>query len=379
MYLVIRSGLLLALLATACGSAGPPAASAGDRAKAPAAPSAELVPGIVVDPAAGALYLAVPGGGIEALDAATGRPLWSSEEAARPLLAVGGRLLAQRESGTGLPLALLNAAGGGLLRRFDAPLPVGVRASVDQSLQADFRLAARASGDGAILEWEYLERDPSGTSPPDGRAFARRDLGSLRLDLESGQAAPPGEDEAAAGEPLPEPVELLVAAGELRPPWRAGAVLAAAQQLWEPAAGRLVLRRWLATTGEALPEVTLLEGRAVAVLPSADKRHLLVVTTRAGEAAGPEPYLWSLHLLATGEAVLERPAARSATPFVLLAGRLIFVEPPSGRRVEGRWEERPRRLRALEAASGVELWQRPVRDPAFRGPVPPRPQPPSEG
>ena len=77
-------------------------------------------------------------------------------------------------------------------------------------------------------------------------------------------------------EPLPAPVERLVAAGELRgPPWRSGAVLAAAQQLFEPGGARLVVKRWWAESGEALPEVTLAHGRPVAVpfdLPEIERR-----------------------------------------------------------------------------------------------------------
>jgi hypothetical protein len=249
-----------------------------------------------------------------------------------------------------------------------------VRATVVESLESRFTISARVVGEEALIEWEYLERDVLGVSPPGGRPFARRELGALRLDLETAETRPVdrGEPTAAADEPLPPPVERLVVSGELRlPPWRAGEVLAAAQQLYDPGRERLVLRRWRADTGEALPEVTLLEGRAVAVLPAGDRRHLLVVAPPEAlpEAAGR--YLWTIHSLATGEAVSNRRAERSATPFCLLGDTLVYLEPPSGRRVEGRWVEAPLRLRAI-GPDGVELWQEEVRDPTFRGPAPPR-------
>ncbi len=372
-------GCGLLVLATACGSIEPKEpglAGALPMAATPARLAFELAPGVVVDPAAPRIYLAHPGIGIEALDPATGEPLWSSDEAARPLFAHGGRLLAQRESGGGLPLAILEAEGGGVLRRFEVPLPEGVQAAIDESLERRFRISSRAAGAVVLLEWEFLERDALGVSPPGGRAFARRELGALKIDLATGEAraVERAGQLATGGDPLPSPVERLVASGELAArPWRAGEVLAAVQQLYEPGRSRLVLRRWRVDTGAALPEVTLWEGRPVAVLPSADRRHLLVVSPLGGAASERERYLWTIHSLSTGEAVGSRRAERSATPFCLLASMLIHLEPPAGRRLEGRWVERPLRLRAADLAAGTELWQRPLRDTAFRGPAPPRP------
>lgn len=362
------------LLIAACASAEPPAPPPGTGGASdgavPDAGSFELTAGVVLAPPAGTVYLAQPGGGIEALDVPSGRLLWSSDEAVRPLVATGGRLLAQREGGAALALVVLDAASGELRQRIAAPLPEGVYAAVDESLRVRFTLAARAAAGGAILQWEYLERDPLGVSPPGGRPFARRDLGALKVDLAAGTATPVSRDELPAAALPARLVELLAAGELLHPPWRAGDLLAATRQLYEP--DRLVLRRWRQESGEELPRVVLHEGRAVAVLPAADRRHLLIVT--ATEAArGEGDYLWRVHSLTSGEPVAERRSGRSATPFCLLGETLLFVEPPSGRRVESSWEERPLALRAVDAGSGAERWWRPVRDSAFRGPAPPLP------
>ena len=365
------TALLLVTLSCASADGPAPAPSATNESRDTVTEGFELAPGVVIDPPR-AVYLARPEGGIEALDAQTGASIWSSVEAARPLFVGDGRLLAQRESGAGLPLAILDAADGRTLERMEAPLPEGVYAAVDESLELRFTLSPRELGGDVILEWEFLERDVLGVSPPGGRAFANRELGAVRVDLASGEAVDvePAELPAPEGE-LPPPVARMVEAGELRtPPWRAGEVLAAAAQLYEPAR-RLVLRRWRVESGESLPEVTLLEGRAVAVLPAADSRHLLVVS-RLAEPDGRHEYLWSVHSLATGDLVAARRAERSATPFCLVGAHLLFLEPPSGRRVEGRWRELPLRLRSLDPDSGEEHWHRAVRDPAFRDAPPPR-------
>ncbi len=364
----------------ACASAEPPAptpdAEQPPEGAAVRATAFELAPGVVVSPAEEAVYVARPEGGTEAVQVRSGETLWSSEAAERPLIATGGRLLAQRGRGAGLPLVVLDAADGEALLRIDAPLPQGVHAGFGETLERRFTIAPALLGETAILEWEYLERDALGVSPPGGRAFARRDLGALRVDLLTGRATLEERGGSTTGDSELAPlVARLMTEGELRsPPWRSGELLAATRQLYGP--DRLVLRRWRAETGKALPEVVLSEGRPVAVLPSPDRRHLLVVRRRDAEAGGGEPYLWTIHSLASGRQLGERPAERSATPFCLLGATLLFPEPPAGRRVQGEWREEPLALRALDIRSGDELWRRPLRDSAFRGPAPPRPPAP---
>ena len=368
--------LALLLVTASCASAERPVpvpgATGTARAAAAGVAGFELAAGVIVEPPR-AIYLARPEGGIDALDAQTGELMWTSQVAARPLFVRGGRLLAQRESGSGLSLAVLDTADGGSLRELDLPLPEGLVAPIDESLEVRFTLSPRAVEGAVVLEWEYLQRDVLGVSPPEGRPFARRELGAVEIDLQSGAAKTVDRADLPPREGvLPPPVERLVAAGELRPPlWRAGDLLAATERRYAPGE-RLVLRRWRAAGGEALPELTLVEGRAVAVLPSADRRHLLVVK-RLEEPGDGEEYLWSIHSLATGEPVAERRAERSAAPFCLLRGRLLFLEPSSTRRVDGAWRELPLRLRSMDPRSHGELWHRAVRDPASRETPPPRP------
>jgi hypothetical protein len=382
MGIAIRAIPGLALTVVACAALGGSSPSAENPPSAAGGPAFTLSAGVVVDPAAPVVYLARPEGEVEAFDPVSARVLWRSDDAARPLFALGDLLLAQREVGPGLPLAILDAATGDLRQRLDVPLPDGLRAAIDETHALRFTVSARAVGGAVVLEWEYLERDDLGVSPPDGRPYARREQGAVRVELGDGtaRALAEGEVPAAVAAPLPAPVMRLLAAGELRvPPWRVGDVLAATRQIHEPGEQRLVLDRWRADSGEALPEVTLGEGRPVAVLPAADHRHLMVVTALEIVAESPDRYLWTIHSLETGEMVTSRRASRSAVPFYLVQGRLVFREPAFGRRVDGRWEEWPLRLLAVDPRSGEELWERELRDPAFRGPAPPRLPPGTAG
>jgi hypothetical protein len=47
-------------------------------------------PGVVVDPAAGRLYMMNPQGGIDAVEITSGKLLWTTKEAAKPLIAYDG-------------------------------------------------------------------------------------------------------------------------------------------------------------------------------------------------------------------------------------------------------------------------------------------------
>ncbi len=148
-------------------------------------------------------------------------------------------------------------------------------------------------------------------------------------------------------------------------------MLAALVERAESGRHRTVLRRWQAETGAALPEVTLADQRPVARLASADDRHLVLTSALRAGAATSQRYLWSIHSLSTGERLAELEESRSAMPFCVLGNRLLVLSPASGPRVAGAWVEQPPGLRAVDLETGAEVWRRPVRETAYRGPRPP--------
>jgi hypothetical protein len=136
--------------------------------------------------------------------------------------------------------------------------------------------------------------------------------------------------------------------------------------------GPLTLRRWEAAAGRPLPSVTLVEA-AVTALPSADQTHLLA-SERAGKGGPSDPeYLWSVFSLETGGRVGEVRSDVSAAPFFVWKDALVFRSQPRGYRRQGRWVEEPLQIRALPLRGGAPLWERPVRDTAYRGVMPPTP------
>lgn len=304
--------------------------------------------GAVVDAARGIAYVAQPQGGIEALDLATGKAVWHSAAAARPLALVDGKLLAQDEPGAGgaLRVATLDAATGAEKARTELPLPAGLAASVTDTLRGTFRARAAALS-GASGEQGSIVLAWTATVAPPLRGFLAPDLARAPID---GPA--PAAPAAKAGG------------------FRRGAAR------FDPVTGRLVpvaepeiaglaaaIDRNLAPAGP-----TEAGAAGIPAFASIDGLHALASERVAGSL---HTYRWSISDRAAGTviAVLDMPV--SLAPFVVADGKVIYLAQPSMRREDGVTLRQPLRLRALDLATGGEVWQAVVRDSVYRGPIPP--------
>jgi len=334
----------------------------------------ELRPGVVVDPARPALYLMRSQGGVEAVEPSTGESLWTSAEAAKPLLLDGDVLIAQAESsGDGRQLRIVGLRARDGERVLDAriALPEGIRASVDGGLGMSFLATARVRGGEVIVAWRFTERPVRGMFEP-GNEGGRESSGVVRIEPGTGRVQPATAEDAAAppDADLPDSIRAMVKSGELRGAlWRTNGVVASVGS--EPG-GRVVLRRWDRHSGRILPEVNLSEGGQLAVRTvSADSRHLLAsALAEAGPSSVPQ-YRWVVFSLETGERLGEVRREEPGAAFCVIGSRLVYESPRSSRTVDGREIEAPITLRAVDLATGAPVWSRPVRDTAHRGPYPP--------
>jgi hypothetical protein len=121
----------------------------------------EFAQGVIVDPAAAAVYVMSPEGGIDAVSVSGGAVLARTAQGAKPLLLYDGSLLAQAERKDGsntLSLAGLSTKDLKPLFLVDVPLPSGIAASVNDRLGATFYAGARRMAKRSL--WRG---DPSGT------------------------------------------------------------------------------------------------------------------------------------------------------------------------------------------------------------------------
>ena len=329
-----------------------------------------LTRAVLVDPQAKAAYLAAPGGGIDAVDLSSGRTLWSSRQAALPLAVIGRNLVAQveeAEPASRLRIAIFDlTAGGRKLTESTIPLPEDVHALVADELERTFRATAQEDGNGVVVSWTFTHRSMEGMKGTDREPDPPRVVrGSARIDFSTGRVVDVPHRRATATDGVAE--QLMQASKLTALPKRAGNVLAATEG---GRGGPLRLKRWDATTGQALPDRLLLS-KAIVALASADGSHV-VASERVGAGGPDDPeYRWSVFSAETGDLKGQLRRDTSASPFVLSDDNLVFEAPAHGYKRGALWIDEPLKLRAVRISTSVPVWDHEVRELRYRGRVPP--------
>lgn len=337
--------------------------------------SFEFRSGVIVDPNRPAVYLMNIQGGIDAVDLASGKLLWRTDRAAKPLLCHEDLLVAQTETPVGkqfLRIAFLNTREITADPRFvDIPLPADVQATIDDSMESSFSAAARMHEGALVLSWRYTYRRITGPPPgPVKEALDRKATGSVRIDIPTGQIDPIDEKVALSEPELPAAViRRNEAQAPPGPVWLVSNVLVAIERATYEGKQRVSLKRWDAETGEALADVTLFDGGPKFRSVSADKRHLLASRRDASDSRTWE---WAVYALETGAKVAELRHDAPGAWFFLSGSRLIHETNVTHRLIRGQEVVEPGKLRTVDLQTGTEVWSHAIRDTQYRGPYPPR-------
>lgn len=339
--------VLLCLAVVVPIAAAPSAEAAPSRVQslAPHSPDASgpilLRDGVIVDADRGVAYLMNREGRVDALRTADGALLWSSAEAAKPLLALGDLLIAQAEpTGPGsLPLVTLDRGTGEAVAQASVELPAGLWARLSDGPRTSFRVAAAPHDGRVALAWEAR------------RAGKGADF--------QGYVPAPSEGQAPDAAPA-------TLAERRRVERISGSALL------EPRAGTVAVREKGTVASVAGPGLATFDG--LAEVPgrkflSADGRHVLA--SRRAEGNGVlDRYHWAIYTR-DGALVGETSSAISAAPFVV-AGAVALVEArPYAVPGDDGMVGAPLRLRAVDLTSGLEAWAQPIRQVEFAGPFPP--------
>lgn len=322
----VRSHFLFVLLAALLLPSVSFAALGGD---------AVIVADAVVAPELGLAFVMRTGGGIEALDLASGAVRWRSNEATRPLALMGNRLVAQAEPGGAgsLELVTLDALNGAARAKSRVPIEENVTASPVDTARATFRAWAEASDSRLTVRWEhsslsasgvpqgYLPAADDGQAPSMGGGEASFTTGASSLRLESVDALRPMTDQAVA-----------------RP---------------------------------GLLEASVAGIRGDRQFLSADGRHVLVSERVASAEFRIDQHRWNVFDRESGAKLGSFRSVVSAAPFVVVGRTLYYTSPPHVVRRGEKLARRGALLRAVDLGSGNEVWTKAVRDSAFRGPFPP--------
>lgn len=339
------------------------------------ASSFELRPGVVVDRDGGRIYSMKPGGGLKAIDGRTGRVIFESALADKPVALWNGQLAAQRESKANpgvLEMVLIDTRRPEQTTEISVRLPEDQVALVDDSLGRKFTTTSVVRDGDLVVGWSS-SRQWMGALPPDAeQPVLEETRGAARLDLTAGRAIEI-DPSTLVGDLSPLPAAAQAFAAEpnaFGKPLRVGGALIASTRTVksgdEPT--RIVLKRWNGD-GTSLPDVELFRGEPIVQWPSADRKHLIVSQRVA--PGSPDEYLWNVYSLATGARVGEVRNHFSKADFYVEGSRLVHEVWPYSQRVNGKMEKVDRAVQAVDLSSGTVLWSHPLRETAYRGPFPP--------
>src|ERR1044072_2055680 len=360
MKTVVTLGVLLLTIAVA-----PAPAAAQDT-------SFELLPGVVADRASSRVYAMKPGGGLEAIDARSGRVVFESSLADKPIALLGRKLAAQRENKVtpgALEVVVIDTSRPSRTSTIELALPADELALVDDTLGRTFSITSTTLDGDLLIGWTAARHWVSPIPPEEGQTTYEEKKGAARLDLASGRGYPV-EPSLVESEPqLPDAGRAFAAEPNLFGlPIRAGALIASTQTTVVGGISRIVLKRWSAD-GTAFADVELFRGEPIVQWPSSDGRHLIISERVAlGEM---DEYLWNIYSLETGARAGQLRNHFSRAYFYVDGTRLIHDVWPFTYRADGEIVEFKRQVRAVDLASAAILWQRPLRKPLYRGPPPP--------
>jgi hypothetical protein len=282
-----------------------------------------------------------PGGGVDAVDLASGSLRWRSDKASKPLALAGDRLIAQAESrgASALHLVALDARSGASRDSVRIPLPAGIAATVVDTPAGSFRVRADATGSELAVRWEAtgIGTVAQGILPAENEGQAPTLDGA------------PSVASGAAVVDLASPSLRVKDEPTVRLAQTATLARAALQELSEPA----------------------VKGPAGRQMLSADGRHVLVTEPIEAGGFSLDRYRWTLYDRASGARLGSASALVSATPFVVVGKTLYHTVPAHAVRRDGKFDERPFSLRAVDLKTGAEAWTKAAGDTSFRGPFPP--------
>jgi hypothetical protein len=144
-------------------------------------------------------------GGIDALNLATGKVLWSSQKANVPLLTTPKYLFALKGNGNQLRVIKLDTEKQGKLLFESLPIPLPTWASVETVYRRSFRSSVRSNSNGLFLIWEAKAFYEGGIQPPPGVIEKERKekTGVERIDSNTGKIESLDIKKIAAGKFFP--------------------------------------------------------------------------------------------------------------------------------------------------------------------------------
>jgi len=306
-------------------------------------------------------------GAIDAVNLATGEVLWSTDFAARPLVAFEKRLAVEVLDGQKpnvLRVAVLDATRKGKRLLLSDPITFPGWVALQLAYGRSFTSSARVSRGELLLSWEAHAFNDGNRDRAEAKQTLRRDAAGLaRVDLKSGAVRmtdpePPAEGLSKVRRELKRRkapnywngrawvTDPVVVGDTLVRPW------------WEQAEDgklQISLKRWDLAKGESLDSVDLCRGTKVRPVVTLDGRHLLVHS-----AATEDEKSWLVFSLETSKQVGQLPECAGSQSVAVVGSHAYFTEcKPMKMRPRGVMEQ-PTKLKAVSLKTGRPEWDLPI-------------------
>ncbi len=307
--------------------------------------------------------------GIDAFDLTTGKALWSSAEARKPLAIHARRLFAEApEKGKANAVRVVGLdleTGKRLFSSAVVTFPDWVSVSLNHG--RSFRFGARVVEGELWLGWSARGWYAHGPVPtPEQELYASRSAdGVARIDLESGDVELLAPDKAPAQPRVklpPDAEKEAVRSSWADGKWEKVPQVSDRHAIATPVRGEgaehtVALKRWDLTAGKRLPEIALLSGTDLRGEVSPDGRTALVYKGPARKPAPPSEPVWWAFSTETGKLLSKFADEPGTTAMTALGMRApAVVEAPR----KGPETTIPRRLRAIDLETGKLAWERSI-------------------
>ena len=361
------------------------AASAVGAAPAPEPKDADqtrIIPGGVADADGAKGFVADDKGGVSALDLESGKVLWESKTAGRPIAVEGGRVLVQTrdpKNPQALRIVGLDVDKGDKAWESDPIVfPDWVSPVEGRGAGRSFHSHARLDDGALLIIWQANSFYWGGAAPSPQiiKASTRHADGAARIHLESGKVEM--LDAAKAPPPAGPKVSKELEKAAARSYGPDGSTVAVAGDYAvavdvEPAGAdkqKVVLKRWDLTTEKPLDPMILAEGGVYQVVTQPSAGVALVHALPAPGGAQPMELAWTAYALETGKAAGQFTTEPGATDFTVVGPCVFYVVrgPFKGPRFGG---VIPRTLKAVDLKSGKPLWEQPLEGERLPPPPPP--------
>jgi len=293
----------------------------------------DLALGTVVDINNEMIYVSHPEKGIEAISIDSGKVIWQSDEAARPIMIRDDQLIAQAAVSTNgtINLVSFNSNNGTVLSKKALVAPSKVLAQTSEGLEHKFNIQANYDTNPmGEIEWSYFYKVAQGIVPEQnltGQAKDTTTYGQIKL----------SQAKQSSGQSVLDDATLITLSEK-------------------------PLSKLIAMAGKFLQQD---DGRQFASL---SRNHVLVSQIN-DELSIWEKYKWNIYDM-NNQLLGSFLHYNSFRPFEVVGDTVLFVTSPTMNAEGDKVIRHPYMLNAYSLSSGVEKWTHEVKDHKFNGPYP---------